>query len=698
MPYETPHILHDKPLGDDEKAHFHFDKFAITLARLAASTDTDTPVTVGISGPWGAGKTTLLRRTKSLLDDGDGQQLFANDSDQEKFRECKTVWFDAWKYDDEDGLLVALVRVILNAMRDDGLLNKFKAAWENPEEDEVDFVSMFINAFQFTFGGLSFQLDPQAHTTESPFKGKAAFFDHFDEAFESLLNTWVGDEGALVVFIDDLDRCLPEKVVQVLEAVKLFLDKPGCVFMLGADLRQVQKAVLVHYEDTELMNLTEARDYLEKIIQLRFEIPPVQKNKMQALLDEKGVLVADWGESWRTLITGAEVNPRKVKTFVNDLNLQWAMLKNSGQAQDVNRHDFNSWQVLIRSAPEGFIERVREVLKDKDLRFQFIQEAVQWARGNEDLAPKFSDYAESLRLRRVLEELDFSDEFNAVALDSFVYLTALPVLEEPEQREKAARGMELGRKTGTSAHQIYTFEDMEFVKIPAGKFIMGSLEDDDQAYSNEKPQHTVEITQDYYIGRFPVTNAQYQTFVQDANQEPPSYWDNGQYPTDKADHPVVEVSWNDAVAYCKWLSRKTDKVYRLPTEAEWEKAARGEYGNIYPWGDEWDSGKCNTEESGIGDTTPVGQYSPDGDSPYGCADMSGNVWEWCADWYVVGEYKRRVDGVVKDPQGPEKGDNRALRGGSWSYYNRYARLSARYVNHPYLNWYYNGFRVFLLPS
>ncbi len=87
MPYVTPHILHDKPLGDDEKAHFHFEEFAITLARLAASTDTDTPVTVGISGLWGSGKTTLLKRTKSLLDDEKGQQLFANSSDQGKFRE-----------------------------------------------------------------------------------------------------------------------------------------------------------------------------------------------------------------------------------------------------------------------------------------------------------------------------------------------------------------------------------------------------------------------------------------------------------------------------------------------------------------------------------------------------------------------------------------------------------------------------------
>ena len=710
MPYETPHILHDKPLGDEEEAHFHFDKFAITLARLAACPDTDTPLTVGISGPWGAGKTTLLKRVKFLLDapiDEKGNHRFANGKeDQANFRKCKTVWFEAWKYDDEDSLLVALVRVILNAMREDGLVSKFKAAKENPEADEVDFVKMFINAFQFSFGGLGFQLDPESHTTESPFKGKAAFFDHFDEAFETLLARWAhgkkdlakidDKEAALVIFIDDLDRCLPKKVVQVLEAVKLFLDKPGCVFLLGADLRQIQKAVLVHYQGTELMNLAEAKDYLEKIIQLRFEIPPVQKDKMQVLLDEKGVVAKDWGESWRTLITGAEVNPRKVKTFVNDLNLQWAMLKNSGQAQDVNRHDFNCWQVLMRAAPDDFRRRIREVLKDKELRYQFIAEAMDWVGGNEDLASKFKDYANSLRLRRVLEDLNFSDEFTPDALDSFVYLTALPVLEEPdpepkpEQREKFDRGGMLGREAGVSAHKTYTFagSEMEFVKVPAGKFIMGSLEDDEEARSDEKPQHTVEIPQAYAIGRYPVTNAQYQEFVRDSDQKPPRGWNGDQVPQDKADHPVVRVSWYDAQAYCQWLAEKTGQAIRLPTEAEWEKAARGEYGNIYPWGDEWDAGKSNTKQSGIGGTTPVGRYSPAGDSPYGCADMAGNVWEWTSS--LKKGYPYRFD---DGRESLDASGSRVLRGGSWDYFTRFARCAARGWDYPD---YFNdliGFRV-----
>lgn len=231
------------------------------------------------------------------------------------------------------------------------------------------------------------------------------------------------------------------------------------------------------------------------------------------------------------------------------------------------------------------------------------------------------------------------------------------------------------------------------------KVIAGSpenLRNDWKTWSDwEQPLHSVELSE-YSIGKYPVTNREYQVFVKEAGYKSPQGWEDGQYPSKKGDHPVVNVSWNDAQEYCKWLSGKTNKTYRLPTEAEWEKAARGTDGRNYPWGIDFDSKKCNMDETGIGDTSPVDQFSPQGDSPYGCADMAGNVWEWCADWFNENEYKNRKEGV-KDPQGPDKGDSHVLRGGSFNRSRLSIRCARRYRRKPYYVSKNLGFRVVVFP-
>ena len=232
----------------------------------------------------------------------------------------------------------------------------------------------------------------------------------------------------------------------------------------------------------------------------------------------------------------------------------------------------------------------------------------------------------------------------------------------------------------------------ELVRIPAGPFLMGSNEGPD----NEQPQHTVELSA-YWIGKYPVTNAEYQVFVLKAGHHSPNHWDGDAYPEGKGDHPVVYVSWEDATAYCTWLSEKTGKNYRLLAEAQWEKAARTDDGRIYPWGNDWDAARLNSDQGKRGDTSSVGQYSPDGDSPYGCADMAGNVWEWCADWFDKVEYKRRVDGAVVDPEGPQKGEHRVLRGGTFNDYINNVRCAARNNENPLKSNYHVGFRIVLLP-
>jgi formylglycine-generating enzyme required for sulfatase activity len=132
---------------------------------------------------------------------------------------------------------------------------------------------------------------------------------------------------------------------------------------------------------------------------------------------------------------------------------------------------------------------------------------------------------------------------------------------------------------------------------------------------------------DYYLAKTPVTNVQYTAFVRATGYVQPSYWKGRRPPRGKKDHPVVYVSWDDAMKYCQWLSEVTGRNYDLPSEAEWEKGARGTDGRIYPWGNQWDAARCNSGESGLEETTSVYAY-PQGASPYGILDMAGNMFEW----------------------------------------------------------------------
>lgn len=191
----------------------------------------------------------------------------------------------------------------------------------------------------------------------------------------------------------------------------------------------------------------------------------------------------------------------------------------------------------------------------------------------------------------------------------------------------------------------------EMVSVPAGPFTMGN----DAGDEDERPAHTVDLAA-FEIDRTEVTNAQFAQFVAATGYQTDAEkasegktWRS--FAQGRDDHPVVKVSWNDAATYCQWAGK------RLPTEAEWEKAARGTDGRLFPWGNDWDPSRLNGKDGGRRATAPVGSF-PNGASPYGVLDMAGNVWEWTADWYLPYPGNLRPS--------PYYGEKfKVLRGGGW---------------------------------
>jgi formylglycine-generating enzyme required for sulfatase activity len=230
---------------------------------------------------------------------------------------------------------------------------------------------------------------------------------------------------------------------------------------------------------------------------------------------------------------------------------------------------------------------------------------------------------------------------------------------------------------------------MKLVLIPKGTFMMGSPESEEGRQKDET-QHEVTISKDYYLGVYEVTQSEYQQVM----NKNPSNFQGEKIKGDSSPHPVDQVSWNDAVEFCKRLSglpeeKKAGRVYRLPTEAEWEYACRAGSTTAYSFGESSQSlGDYAWFSNNSDDRThPVGQKKP---NAWGLYDMHGNVWEWCSDWY--GQYPK---GAVSDPAGPKEGSSRVYRGGCWDYEAAICRSAYRYWYTPVVRNSHFGFRLAL---
>jgi formylglycine-generating enzyme required for sulfatase activity len=667
-------IFNDDPVREPEEGdYFYFPRYANTISDIIAYRENRTPLTIGIYGSWGTGKTSLMRLIAHNLKN---KEKYNGKGD---FRKCKTVWFQAWKYADEEKILAALIEEIFKTMERDNFFQSIKANIEKITKSLSTRKVISKLSDMVTTG----KLDVTEFFTELSYKEKLSFVDTFDKFFADLIYCYILDlgmkvyenqkvddkKGVLTIFIDDLDRCPKDRIPKVLEAVKLFLDKEGCVFVIGADKDIITEALTKGYP-------TGADRFMEKIVQLSFTLPKMDdtsgRNYLASMCDDEAL-----GEIAPLLIDSLDYNPRRIKRLINDYNFMKSLAENRyvGEENPIQPEPLLRWLVILNFY-SGFAERMR--LSPEYVRI--VQEKIEQLEGKLSEEEKENWMVEGklaeinpMGLEEYLKDKNFvllikNFPIEKDKIEPYIsFTTSVVVVEEGEKEKRPQKSTEFDKYTNP---------------VPGGKFTI------------EGTGREMTIDDEFEMGIYPVTNSQYERFIGDGGyikQEfwspegwkwlekeknpQPLYWNDEKW--NQSEYPVVGVCWYEAEAYCNWLSKTSGGNYRLPSEAEWGKTAGWDEKNkkkrVYPWGDEFDKEKCNTYESKIGRTSPVNKY-PQGVSPYGCYDMAGNVWEWIESWY------------------DEKEKTKVLRGGSWFFDFETARCAFRFFNLPNIRFNKVGFR------
>jgi len=760
---ETANEMHglwtDQPILGAAHDQLNFSHYAKVLAEVVLTADT--PITIGVFGPWGSGKTSLMRLV--------AEQLINRRTAGHRW--ARAVWFNAWQYErDEGALWRALLLRVLEGLESEQLSEEDAqqiADWRmrlytDVQRTEtgsihIDWPKLGKGALHLglslipspsTFLELAQLLQGETGTLEEIasafqrerteiYRRQLMLLEEFQGGFAHLVREYVWSRnGLLVVFIDDLDRCLPDRAVEVLEAIKLFLDVRGCVFFIAVDRDIIERVVRVQYasymveEDERESHIPSAgQSYLEKIVQLPFHLPPLEDDHIASFIDQHNPHLPVGCRDILTL--GLEHNPRVVKRTLNIFRLLLKLSEHrvaEGTMEPIVP-ELLAKMVVIQA-------RYRDLYRDLLEYPNLIQDLELAAREGMEVQRAVSPLAEEapetvtllekyLRYKPLLRMLRVEPAFANLTrhqINAYIYLTRTTSEDAgPAHEVEAARlwqdllsndptrlraSVAAVHAEGLTAQYVEALAQLleqetkasSLERISAGTALayLGDPRDFDEMLDvpggefkhGEKKEPTYAMA--YRIGRYPVTNAQYARFLADNPTYPVPYldevwaepynWDPQRrtYPAGKANHPVVMVSWEDTIAYCEWAG------VRLPTETEWEKAARGEDGRIYPWGDEFDSERANVREGGVGSTTPVGVY-PDGASPYGLLDCAGNVWEWTT--------SRSAESQAT----PSSAEALVIRGGSWNFRAEDARCFAREKSHPGHRSSSIGFRVVTGP-
>jgi formylglycine-generating enzyme required for sulfatase activity len=593
--------------------------YVTALARLAETCET--PMVVGLYGTWGIGKTSLMRQIQAEL----------------KSKSIGTVWFDPWRHQfDEDPIIALLQTMVMD-------LGRERSAGVREILATVGFAlgsAVTKNALGLSFDDVR---KIGQFVAEEEFRVRSARI-RLRQSIGELITKARDDGGRIVFFIDDLDRCMPDTILKMLEALKLYLGVEHCVYFLGIDHGTVRKAIDTRYAQLAVRD----REYLDKIVQIPFLIPPIAPDRALAFIES--LLPERARDCAGDLVDFLGDNPRAVKRFVNVLSVNLLLYESFLESEQVDAR-LAAALLMIQQRNETLWKQIAQ----RPGLYRELTEA-----GEEAEKRASEAYGIDPRLHRLIRDVGCGDD---TPIDSYVHVADVAGASVRAERTLAI--------------------EPEMVIIEPGVFEMGSPADEQDRTDAEGPQHEVTIGRRFALGKYPVTFAEYDAFCSGIGRPPPDDrgWGRGR-------RPVIMVSWHDAQAYCEWLFKETGKPYRLPSEAEWEYACRAGTTTPYSCADTITDTDANFGRK-VGSTTEVGTYPP---NPWGLYDMHGNVWEWIEDVRHDTYEGAPADGSAwTDGEGKESA--RVLRGGSWNNNPRLLRSAKRLWFAPDFRNNINGFRV-----
>lgn len=663
----------------DQIGYDEYSEGLVEMIRSVGAKGEKGSFTIGVFGQWGQGKTSMLRQIEKKL----------NEIDTKDEKEILTVWFNPWQFTGEEHIIIPFFHTLVS------YLEEFKEKKEKKTEKIAKSITNFLKVLARVPVALAYGMEsniklPLLLDTKFKFKDvidkilkiKEKLDEKSEPEMEKLVNEYESMyyrlisrlQGAstdlnlkIAVFIDDLDRCLPEKAVELLEGLKVLLDLSGFVFIIGVAREVIEQGVRVRYKelysnDAKGSTFLE-QDYLDKIIQFPFALPPPDLDRLKSMVANYLKDLKKAHPYLETIQKSLGTNPRSLKRCINNLSYTFWVAKRKGEFRPellikmtLIAFLFPGFYRVIGKTPVHLI-RVQDIInkkkdeKEKPDDEDMMKESTGTGKSSATGFPEIDDLnlleppnLESITEILLKQERDGVEDDKGFKNEEEVrgYVSLLSTTSTPEEP----------KVTGTG--DLWQTMESRMVQIPGGKVLLK-----DDRIDNEL---TPEI-KTFFSDKFPVTQDLYEKII--GKEKNRSHFKGG-------DHPVENVSWFDAVEFCNQLSDKTGlqpvytiegekvtpnwnaKGFRLLTEAEWEYSCRaGTSGELYGEIDQVAWYKKNSN----GSTQGVGKKEP---NPWGLYDMLGNVWEWCWDWY--GSYSKNI----KVWQGPKSGSRKVIRGGSWN--------------------------------